>query len=264
MAERPASTFDDQAQRYDGRAGLPSNAGELVARSILRQASAEPGDLVIELGAGTGEIGLHLARLPIQYVGLDSSTPMLDLFREKAVEEKPSLILADCNLPWPLGNDVATVVFASRAIHLLDPVHVTSETMRVGRRNGFLVIGRLLRDRDSVRERMRRRRQDLMRDAGLTPRNGAAGSRRVIALCQDAGAESLGQHVVAEWTGETSPAEVIAGWASLSRMGSVTVDPGMRAGILDKVGDWAKSEFGDLDRAEEFRERYAIDVVRLP
>ena len=61
-----------------------------------------------------------------------------------------------------------------------------------------------------------------------------------------------------------TPAEVIAGWESLSRMGSVPIDPELRASILDEVRGWARDDIGDLDRAEVFRERYAIDVVRLP
>ena len=136
--------------------------------------------------------------------------------------------------------------------------------MRVGQRNSYLIIGRLLRDRDSLRERLRRKRRDLLMEAGISSRNGAAGSRRVAALCQEAGAESLGQQVVAGWSGETTPAEVIAGWESLTRMGSVSIEPDMRSGILDEVRSWARAEIGDLDRAEVFRERYAIDVVRLP
>src|SRR4051794_21449754 len=80
---RPAGSFDDQAPRYDERAGLPSDVGALVARSVVRHAGAGPGDLVVELGAGTGEIGVHLARLPIRYAGVDSSARMLREFREK-------------------------------------------------------------------------------------------------------------------------------------------------------------------------------------
>jgi hypothetical protein len=34
----------------------------------------------VELGAGTAEIGVPLARLPVCHVGLDSSPVMLDLF----------------------------------------------------------------------------------------------------------------------------------------------------------------------------------------
>jgi len=261
---RPAGTFDDQAPRYDERAGLPSEVGELVARSIVRQASAGPGDLLVELGAGTGEIGLHLARLPIRYVGVDSSSLMLHEFREKAGDLTPSLLLADCNQAWPFGDGAAAVIFASRAIHLLDPQHVVRETVRVGRRGGFLILGRLLREPDSIRERLRRRRQELLVEAGLNPRNGAAGTRRVVALCQDAGAESLGRQIVADWTGETSPAEVLAGWESLSRVGSLSLDDDLRARILDEVRSWAQMEIGDIDRAEVFHEQYAIDVLRFP
>jgi SAM-dependent methyltransferase len=264
MAAHQASTFDDQALKYDGRAGLPPKVGALVARSIVQHASAGPGDLVVELGAGTGEIGVHLSHLPIRYVGLDASAPMLRLFRAKAIDVMPSLIQADCDRPWPLSDGVAKVVFASRVIHLLDPEHVTRETLRIGRRDGFLILGRVLREPDSNKERLRRRRQELLVEAGLTPRNGSAGTRRVVALCRDAGAESLGRQVVAEWTVETTPAEIIAGWESISRMGSVAIDPDMRSGILDEVRDWARVEIGDLDCAEVFRERFAIDVVRLP
>ena len=101
-------------------------------------------------------------------------------------------------------------------------------------------------------------------EAGVAPRNGAAGTRRVITLCERAGAESLGRQVVAEWDSTASAAGIIAGWASLTRMGSVPIAPERRAGIIEEVQRWARAEIGDLDRAEVFRERYAIDVVRLP
>ena len=69
-----------QASRYDARVGLPESVSAAVARAIVEQANAGADDLVLELGAGTGEIGVHLARLPVRYVGLDSSPAMLDLF----------------------------------------------------------------------------------------------------------------------------------------------------------------------------------------
>ena len=74
----------------------------------------------------------------------------------------------------------------------------------------------------------------------------------------------MGRRVVAEWSGAISPAEVIADWTSLSRMGSVAVDPVRRQEILAELQDWARAELGDLDQPETYRERYAIDCVRLP
>jgi ubiquinone/menaquinone biosynthesis C-methylase UbiE len=260
----PAATFDQQASHYDARAGLPESVSAAVARAIVEQANAGADDLVLELGAGTGEIGVHLARLPVRYIGLDSSPAMLDVFRAKAGLSSSSLIVADGNQPWPLPDGNASVVFASRVIHLLQPDHVVRETFRVCRSGGVLLLGRVLREPDSLKERLRRRRQELLVEAGITPRQGEAGTRRVIAGVVALGGESLGRREVAAWSGETTPAKVIAGWETLSRMGSITVDPVTRADILAALRHWGRAEFGDLDQPEAFRERYAIDVVRLP
>ena len=264
VLDGPASTFDRQALRYDARAGLPTTVSAAVAQAIVARAGAGADDLVLELGAGTGEIGAYLARLPIRYLGLDSSPAMLDMFRAKAAGISPSLVVADADGAWPLPDGCATVIFASRVVHLLQPDHVVRETVRVGRPPGLLILGRVERDRDSIAERLRRKRLELLAAAGISARQGEAGTRRVIAGVVARGGESLGRQIVAEWIGETTPAEVLAAWESLGRMGSVAVDAGTRQTVLDALRDWARIEFGDLDRARASRARYTIDLVRVP
>jgi ubiquinone/menaquinone biosynthesis C-methylase UbiE len=261
---RSASTFDEQATRYDARVGLPESAAAAVAAGIKACAGLQAEDLVLELGVGTGEIGMHLVQLPVRYLGIDNSAEMLRLFRDKLGEQPASLLLADASQVWPLDDHAASVVFASRVIHLLDAKHVASETLRVCRPGGWLMLGRVLRDGDGVKERLRRRRLELLQQAGVGPLRGREGARRVIEHCLSAGAESMERRVAAEWSGAISPAEVIAGWTSLSRMGSVAVDPVRRQEILAELQDWARAELGDLDQPETYRERYAIDCVRLP
>ena len=263
LAER-ASPFDQQAIGYDARVGLPSSVAAAVAAEIMARAGLQSDDLVLELGAGTGEIGMHLARLPVRYIGIDDSAVMLEVFREKLGESPASLLLADASQGWPLENHAALVVFASRVIHLLDAEHVASETLRVGRSGGWLMLGRVLRDGDGVKERLRRRRLELLQEVGVGPLRGREGARRVVEHCLLAGAESMGRRVVAEWSGATTPAEVIADWTSLSRMGSVAVDPVQRQEILVELQDWARAELGDLTQPETYRERYVIECVRLP
>jgi ubiquinone/menaquinone biosynthesis C-methylase UbiE len=263
LAKR-ASTFDQQAPRYDARVGLPESVGVAVAAEIMACAGLQRNDLVLELGAGTGVIGAHLARLPAHYVGIDYSAPMLQAFREKLGAWPVTLLMADASQVWPLDDDAASVVFASRVIHLLDAEHVVSETFRVCRPGGWLMLGRVQRDHDGVKERLRRRRLDLLQQAGVGPLRGREGGRRVVEHCLLAGAQSMGRRVVAEWSGVTTPAEIIADWTSLSRMGSVAVDPIRRQEILVELQDWARAELGDLDQPETYRERYVIDCVRLP
>jgi SAM-dependent methyltransferase len=261
---RSANTFDEQATRYDARVGLPESVGTAVAAEIMACAGLQTNDLVLELGTGTGEIGAHLARLPVHYLGIDNSAEMLQLFRNKLGERPASLLLADASQVWPLDDHAASVVFASRVIHLLDAEHVAREALRVCRPGGWLMLGRVLRDKDGVKERLRRRRLELLRQASVGPLRGREGAGRVVDQCLLAGGESLGRRVVAEWSGTISPAEVIADWTSLSRMGSVAVDPVQRQEILAELQDWARTELGDLDQRETFWERYAIDCVRLP
>ncbi len=75
----------------------------------------------------------------------------------------------------------------------------------------------------------------------------------------------MGRRVVAEWSGATTPAEVIADWASLTRMGSVAVDPALHQRDPCRASRTGLAqEIGDLDQPEVGRERYAIDLVRFP
>jgi SAM-dependent methyltransferase len=263
--EAPAtSAFDEQARSYDERAGIPATAAAAVARGIVDAAGMGVGDLVIELGAGTGEIGIHLLSLPVRYVGLDASAAMLEVFRARAAGSGPGLIVADCDRPWPLPDGSATVIFASRVIHLLRPDHVVRETMRTCRPGGLLILGRVVRDRDGMTERLRRQRLALLEAAGITARQGEAGTRRIIEDLRNLGGESLGRQIVAEWTSLTTPGEIIADWESRSRWGAVALDQTSRAALLDELRSWARLEFGDLDRPETSPSHYAIDIVRLP
>jgi ubiquinone/menaquinone biosynthesis C-methylase UbiE len=258
------STFDAQARGYDARVGLPPAVGATVAQAIVSWAGVSADDLVVELGAGTGEIGFQLTQLPLRYVGLDSSSEMLDIFRVKAAHAASTLLVADCDTAWPLPDGSTTVVFASRVIHLLQPDHVVRETLRVCRHGGYLMLGRVQREPGSLKDRLQRKRQQLLLDAGISARQGEKGTREVIERCVRAGCESLGRRVAAEWTGETSIATILAGWETLSRMGSVEVDPDTRSAILAELRDWARVEFGNLDRMQPFRELFGLDIVRVP
>ena len=259
-----APAFDAHAAGYDARAGFPPGAGQAVAEAIVGLAGVGANDLVLELGAGTGEIGAHLAALTTGYVGLDNSPAMLEIFRAKASPAMPRLLVADVDVIWPLPASSAHVIFASRVIHLLRSEHVVSEVTRVCQPGGYVMLGRINRDPDSLKERLRRHRQQVLRDLGIQPRQGEAGSRQVIERLTEAGWFDLGRQAVATWTGDISAGEILAEWATLSRMGSVEVERVTRELILDDIRGWTAREFGDLDRPWPYHEQYVLDIVQLP
>lgn len=221
-------------------------------------------DLVLELGAGTGEIGAHLAHCPLRYVGLDDAPAMLAIFAGKVAPGTPQLLVADCNAAWPLPDGIARVIFASRVIHLLHPEHVVREASRVCQAGGSLMLGRVSRDPESPKERLRLQRQHLLRAAGLQPRQGESGARQVIERLVQAGWVGQRRLPVAEWTSDVSASEILAGWETLSRMGSIDVESGTREEILHALREWAKREIGALDRPWPNHEQYVLDIVQRP
>jgi SAM-dependent methyltransferase len=79
--------FDALASDYDARF-TDSVLGQVLRRAVWRwlDAAFAPGQSVLELGCGTGEDAVHLARRGIQVTATDASAAMLDVARAKLGE----------------------------------------------------------------------------------------------------------------------------------------------------------------------------------
>jgi putative AdoMet-dependent methyltransferase len=93
-----ASGFDDWAPGYDESAftdrGFPFDGYSTVLRTIVQRAAPKPGDKVLDLGIGTGNLALLFAELGCQIWGVDFSVEMLKIAQEKI----PAATLALCDL----------------------------------------------------------------------------------------------------------------------------------------------------------------------
>jgi demethylmenaquinone methyltransferase / 2-methoxy-6-polyprenyl-1,4-benzoquinol methylase len=77
--------FDDIVGRYDVLNTLLSLGLDRRWRgSAVRALGAGPGDLLLDLGCGTGDLGLEVAKTGARVVGVDVSHPMLLEARRKA------------------------------------------------------------------------------------------------------------------------------------------------------------------------------------
>jgi ubiquinone/menaquinone biosynthesis C-methylase UbiE len=263
-------SFDDQAATFDRRAGLPGSAAEEIAAAVVSLAGLGSGDRLVEVGAGSGDIGCHLVGR-VAYIGFDLAPSMLDVFRDRLGTRASvaRLVVADGDAAWPVADGSVRAILGSRSLHLLSLPHVLAEIHRVGVPEGVtLLVGHVVRDESSVRMWMRRQMRRLLREMGIEGRSG--GGQLALDLV-DACAESdshyvatpIAPHVVRRWSIASSPADSLAAWAGKDGLAGIAMDARTKNEVLERLRSRAVVEFGDLDRRVEATEAYVLEGVRF-
>lgn len=265
--QRAAERFDRQADVFDERAGIPASVARDVALAVLEVASPPPGAAIGEIGAGTGEIGRHLASLRGRYLGLDLSRPMLHAFQAKLrsnnADRNAQLVQADADRTWPVRDRSLAAVFASRVAHLLAPGHLVDQLTRVCRPRAVFLVGRVERDQTGVKSMLRRQRERMLRERGIVPQGGRERTGTLMDHFETRGWARLEARTVAAWTTSVSAEQVLAAWAQVPTMGAVHLPADARAAILQQLREWARHELGDLSRPRESTEQYRLAGVGL-
>jgi hypothetical protein len=271
--------FDPQADSFDRRAGLPAGVAEAVAARIAELADLRVEDLVVEMGAGTGSLGVWLAKRA-RYLGLDRSRGMLALFAASlpahaeavaagvtAARSSPSRLLveADAECPWPVRSGAARVAVIARAAHLFDPAHTAAEIDRALARapGAAVLLGRVVHAEGSPRWALRRALQRLIGERlGLRPREGERAWPRLRERLGERGWEEIPREAVASVPVEESPAEAIERWRSKPGLTGLDLDPSAQASVLAALADWARAELGPLERVSRWEDRYVLEGAR--
>ena len=253
--------FDGQAGLFERRAGLPEAYCQAIAKKVIEIGEASSGELIVEIGCGTGQIGQWF-EAPVRYAGFDLSAGMLKEFSRRVDSD---LIQADANASWPLADGVARVIFSSRAVHLLQQEHVAHEVFRIASSTGStLILGRVERKPESVRARMSQEMNERLRRHGFAGRRGERQNRRLFEMCCSRGAVALEPVAVAQWRVSASPRQSLDSWHSLDGLGGLPVPAPTRAEILSELEAWAAEEFGGLDQESESEEAYVLKSLRVP
>ncbi|HMG35545.1 MAG TPA: class I SAM-dependent methyltransferase [Blastocatellia bacterium] len=258
--------FNEQAGVFDQRAGLPSDCCREIAKTAVGIGKAGPGDLVVEVGAGTGQIGRWF-KPPVRYVGFDLSAGMLEEFRRRLGSDSDhcALLQADANAGWPIADGSARVIFSSRTMHLLNHERIVSEVFRVAAPAGAVfLLGRLERDPLSVRERMASEMNERLQERGFKGRRNQRHNQKLVEACKLRGADVLESICVAKWRVSATPRQSLNSWRQLTGLGGVLVPETIREQILQELESWSVTVFGALDQEFEFEEAYVIRALAIP
>jgi ubiquinone/menaquinone biosynthesis C-methylase UbiE len=262
--------FDGQAEQFDEVAGLPIEAGRDIARAIREMSGCGRDDVLLDVGTGTGAIGLHFTEFPLRYLGMDLSQSMLEVFRRKVRSLPGHFLLLQANSDhfWPVRDDALAVVFASRVVHHLSIPHFLGEVWRVCRSGGHLLLGRVTRAAQSLPNRLQRHKRTILAEYGLHAGGGGQAIQQIVAECRQRGATPLTPVSGARWIRTTTARQLLSAWEAKPQLTSGSQGPSLspenRAAIVKSLTAWARQEFGDLDRPEEVEEEYLLQGIRLP
>src|SRR5947209_15658236 len=258
--------FDAEAERYDARTGIPLEKRPEIVRSLSMLSGAAAGDVLLELGAGTGQLGACFSAAGLSYVGLDASAPLLEVFPRRLPAGAPPvrLIHADAGVDWDVETASVRAVFSSRAVHWFDLGHVVHGTLRVALPGAAFVLGRVQREDRSVRSLLRREMRAMLSARGLVPRDGNRGQRRVLDAFRARGATPLGPMTAATWPDRRSARNVLDAWRDKPGLGGCEPPAEIKAAVLADLQAWAAERFGALDAPHTAEESYVLEGVRLP
>ncbi|MEM7535975.1 MAG: class I SAM-dependent methyltransferase [Chloroflexota bacterium] len=262
----PKTRFDDEADVFDKRTGLSDTVAQNIAQIIAETIQPTEHHQILEIGAGTGEIGIHLSQLGAAYVGMDLSRPMLDVFegRVSSLGERVRLVQADANEQWPAPDQSVNIIFSSRALHLFGVEHIIGEFMRVGAGDyAVLLIGRVLRDKQSVKQKLRRKMLALVESHGIQGNLGRGHSKQLINTCVKRGMSRFDPHVAASWAVSSAPIDSINSWETKPGLAGREMDRTVKQDILSQLRVWAEGEYGQLDQPIQSEEQYIVEGVWL-
>ena len=221
-----------------------------------------PDRLLVDVGAGTGEIGLEILQRTVRYVGLDDSRGMLDVFAARARERglSPSLIVADARDRWPVADGSARVIFGSRSLHWLAPRELVDEALRVAAKDGaVLLVGRGVHDPRGPRERIRVAMREFLSAAGFEGRSGGRECRRPPRRMRARrGASPIPVRTVARWPVRRPPRASLDDWRSKPGLAGIDVPAAIKDLVLERVAEFASDTFGDIDAPIESEECYTL------
>lgn len=223
---------------------------------------------MLELGAGTGELGVGIADQVQRYVAIEASAEMAKIWRQRFAGSQLSdgaLFEQDADRPWPVADRSVDIVFASRAAHWLDRDHVRREFMRVAKPHGVLLLGRVVRDVEHPQPRLRAWMHAELRALGYKPKDGPRqGSELLERLVQASPSASwLPEQWLLSWPFEARLADILERWRRKPGLAGVELPDAERQALLDRVARRAEAELGALDSSLSCGEGYAVQGVAL-
>jgi len=238
---------------------LPEGVPERIRAAVLSVAGGR-WPAVLDLGAGTGRIGLPFVAAGDNYTGVDLSFGMLREFPRRARLAQCRARLAQCNgeaLPFRDGAfDVVLLISVVGAVRGWR--RLLAEGRRVTRGDGAIVVGKTVGPADGVDARMKERLAAILEDLGVPAEEKKSG--KGLAWLESVAAEKRVE-VAASWNAERSPRAFLDRKPTGAKFSELPAD--VRNEALRRLTAWAQSTFGSLDAPHSEPYTFELTIFRF-
>ncbi len=135
--DRRPESFDTVAKLY--HVGRPNYPAELV-EDVVRLTGIDAGSRVLEIGCGSGQLSLALAKQGVNLVAVELGPNLAAIAKRKLSEYPKAEVVVSAFEKWPLPVEPFDLVISATAFHWPDPnvrVAKSAEALRPG---GYLAI----------------------------------------------------------------------------------------------------------------------------
>ena len=252
-------SFDRAANYYDQTRQLSEPMATQGLQLILDRAG--PQARILEVGAGTGRIGVPLLQHGADWIGCDLSSEMMSKLRAKV----PTARLAQTNAAQlPFVADRFDAAITIHVLHLVGPWRAAlREIKRVLKPGGVYLNSGIWHDETAPSRRLRNYWRERIEIHGASwQRPGLQSQEELIAELRSLNA-TLETIEVARWRTPSTLREEIDSLASRQFSESWNIPDDVFNMTLDELRAWAAHEYGDLDQSFDEERRLIFEVIRF-
>lgn len=144
------AVFDKEAKSYDGwyDTKLGKFIDQVETDCAFELFQVKEGMKILDIGCGTGNFSMKLAKMGCSVIGIDISEEMLSIARKKAEQEGLNIEFYNMDLyHLDFEDEAYDGVFSMAAFEFIkEPQKAMDEIFRVVKKNGKILIGTINRD----------------------------------------------------------------------------------------------------------------------
>jgi ubiquinone/menaquinone biosynthesis C-methylase UbiE len=258
MTERSIS-FDRAAGFYDQTRKLAGPMATIGVQTILDLAG--PHGLILEVGIGTGRIGVPLLERGANLIGCDLSIEMMRQLRSKYPAAR--LTRSDAaRLPFPADRFDALITI--HVLHLVGAWRTAlRDFKRVLKSTGVYINSWHWHDQNSIDHKVRQYWRDRIEARGFNWRRPGIQSREELF----AELKAMGAHIeekeIARGMDQTTPRELLDGLTNRVFSDTWDLPDDMLSASIRETRDWAEHELGNIDQPADEEYRLILDIARF-